>query len=745
MENKQLPQGWFSPQDISVYRNHLTSLPDKAKIVEVGVWKGRSICSVADIVIAKKLKVYAVDTFEGSEGEDAHLEADYLDIETEFRNSIEAFGLTNYVTIFRGTSLEFAKKNKRNLFDLAFIDADHSREAVKNDFIAYSQIAKVVIGHDYHWDSVRLGIEDCLVNYRQEADSNIWSGSAAAINLVIPTWKGESLVKNAVASIAKNTSDYILQNVLKVTIVSNNEDTAANYFHDRVRINNVFEYNKGFANASNAGALSIDSDITIFFNDDCEVLDFCDKDVWLSRLVNPLLYDAKVGATGALWNRDEHLKFNFLVGFLLAVKTNIFKDTMFSVYEWGGAEDAELCYRIMAKGYAIKNVNENNDYPIYHAAEGTLHDEEHYDKWVNQDILGKNFNAMHEKLKAEGVVLPKKERPTITAVVPTKNRYETTLPITLSHILCQTVKPNELIVFDDNEEPKDIREWETIGSILKMYEQAGIQWYWLFSKRVGAWASHLESIKQAKSDFIWRVDDDCFPSPDVLEKLVSHVDDSVAAVGGSVLHLGKPYTNKPLGFTNKLAFIDSLPNAQWFNVTEVTEAEHLYSTFIYRREAALDIDFPELSNKSFREETILSVHLSTKGKLLVVPAVTYHAMAKGGIRSDDNNSIEKFNSDQQKYEQFLEKIGKKPKGKLFVAANGKGDSENLLEVVRQYDGDAIIFSVENAVDVFDGYEVYNSFDSKNLGIDFSKYNLYEWMAQKNWNKSVLEAYKEVYG
>lgn len=745
MENKQLPQGWFSPQDISVYRSYLNSLADNSTIVEVGVWKGRSICSVADIVKSKNLKVYAVDTFAGSEGEDAHLEANKIDIESEFRKNIDSFGLTDYITIFKGNSLDFAKKNKTKMFDLVFIDADHSREAVKKDYEAYYPICKKIIGHDYSWESVRLGLQDCLVNYKQEGGANMWSGNPLKVNLVIPTWNGELLINNAIASIAKNTSDYILKNVLQVTIVSNNEETAINYLHDRLRINNVFEYNKGFANASNAGALSVESDITIFFNDDCQILDFCEKDEWIRRLLSPLAYNHDVGATGVHWNTDSVLNFDFLVGFLLAVRTDVFKKFMFSVYDWGGAEDAELCYRIAADGLKLINVDEDNTFPIYHAAEGTLHDDEHKDRWVNEDILGKNFNQMHEKIAREGITLPKPPRPTISVVVPTKGRYNTTLPITLSHILCQSVSPIEIIIMDDNDEPQDVRGWETIGSILKMFESKGIQWYWMFSKKKGAWASHVESIKQAKGEFIWRVDDDCFPDKDVLENLTNHVTKDVAAVGGSVIHLGSNHHVKPKGFTNRLAFIDSLPNAQWFYVNEVVEAEHLYSTFIYRTSFARDIDFPELSNKSFREETILSVHLATKGKLLVVPAITYHAMAKGGIRSDNHDDYNKFASDQSKYEKFLEKIGKKPKGKLFVASNGKGDSENLLEAIKEYDGEVIVCSLDNSIDVFDGYETYNFFESKALGVDFSKYNLYEWMASRNWNKSVLEAYKEVYG
>jgi hypothetical protein len=51
---KTLPEGWFSEKDIETYRNLFESLKDGASVCELGVWKGRSICSVADIVITQK-------------------------------------------------------------------------------------------------------------------------------------------------------------------------------------------------------------------------------------------------------------------------------------------------------------------------------------------------------------------------------------------------------------------------------------------------------------------------------------------------------------------------------------------------------------------------------------------------------------------------------------------------------------------------------------------------------------------
>jgi hypothetical protein len=131
--------------------------------------------------------------------------------------------------------------------------------------------------------------------------------------------------------------------------------------------------------------------------------------------------------------------------------------------------------------------------------------------------------------------------------------------------------------------------------------------------------------------------------------------------------------------------------------------------------------------------------------VLLAPCITYHAYAEGGIRTGDGNEKEMYDSDQRIFEFFLRSISMQKKGKLFVAANGKGDAENLLEVIREYDGEVVVASVDNCVDVFEGYEVYDSTQAKLLGIDFAKYNIYEYMAKTKWGKSVLQAYRNFYG
>jgi len=180
---KTLPEGWFSEKDIETYRNLFESLKDRAFVCELGVWKGRSICSVADIVIRKNLIVTCVDTFEGTVNEgEAHKEAKETDLRQEFLKTLNSFGLTPHVNIFKMTTDDAAKQFKtfKTKFHLVFIDADHSEKAVSKDIKNYLPLLRnknsILAGHDLSWESVRNAIIKTLPDsYRvSHNNDNFW-------------------------------------------------------------------------------------------------------------------------------------------------------------------------------------------------------------------------------------------------------------------------------------------------------------------------------------------------------------------------------------------------------------------------------------------------------------------------------------------------------------------------------------------------------------------------------------------
>jgi hypothetical protein len=181
---KSLPEGWFSDADISTYKALADSIAYCSVIVELGVWKGRSICSIAETVIKKNHIVLAIDTFEGTENEgNAHAEAKVIDLKEEFTNNVTEYGLNRNLH-----SLHIIKsrtddksvldnwKNSNNI-RLVFIDADHSVEAVREDiknWLPLLQDEGWLAGHDYSWASVREALESLNLLHLVKVNGDIW-------------------------------------------------------------------------------------------------------------------------------------------------------------------------------------------------------------------------------------------------------------------------------------------------------------------------------------------------------------------------------------------------------------------------------------------------------------------------------------------------------------------------------------------------------------------------------------------
>ncbi|TSC55435.1 MAG: hypothetical protein G01um101418_919 [Parcubacteria group bacterium Gr01-1014_18] len=162
MNRETLPPGWFTEKDIETYRKLISILPNQGSFIEMGNWKGRSLCSISDIIRSKKLKVIAIDTFEGTEDplfRHEYKEADQLNIRQEFEKNIARFGIAEYMTIIQSPTPEAAAKIADGSVDLVFIDAGHTLEAAKGDIALYRTKLKpggILAGHDWEiFESVR--------------------------------------------------------------------------------------------------------------------------------------------------------------------------------------------------------------------------------------------------------------------------------------------------------------------------------------------------------------------------------------------------------------------------------------------------------------------------------------------------------------------------------------------------------------------------------------------------------------
>jgi hypothetical protein len=177
---RQLPDGCFSDQDIAVYKSFIGRHPHGGRIAEVGTWKGRSLCSVADVIVAHNLSVVAVDTFDGtvSEGNQS-CGAPAIGIQNIFESNLRKFNLADRTKVIKGDSAESAKLFPDNYFYCVFIDADHEYESVKRDVNAWwskVQPGGILCGHDWQWSwSVARALKDIFGEESIHTDTcNMW-------------------------------------------------------------------------------------------------------------------------------------------------------------------------------------------------------------------------------------------------------------------------------------------------------------------------------------------------------------------------------------------------------------------------------------------------------------------------------------------------------------------------------------------------------------------------------------------
>lgn len=325
----------------------------------------------------------------------------------------------------------------------------------------------------------------------------------------------------------------------------------------------------------------------------------------------------------------------------------------------------------------------------------------------------------------------------VLCIICTKDRYETTLPLTIQSVIMQTVKPSFLLIYDDNvdEYKRDLRDDDVYRYLFQMLDFYKIKWEVIFGKQIGQHHGHQIANKMGY-EYVWRIDDDEIAEPNVLEKYLKLMHHDIGAVGGAVLS-----PNYPIGQSSNLENIYHLPNIQWQTKNEtIIDVDHLHSTFLYRSNI---IDYClELSPIAHREETIFTYELKRQGYLLLIDlsAITHHLKQENsGIRSYIN--IEDFYKHDEKI--FTKKMNSW--GYKLINLNcGIGDHYAFLNILPQ-----LKEKWKHLIIGASYPEVFK--DEKDIIlIDISKSepindeNIYKWMIDNNWKKSIVEAYAKCY-
>jgi len=243
----ELPDGWFHVGDIKMYRHLVEQMPHNGTMIELGVWKGRSLCSVADIIKRKNIRVFAVDTFLGSTNEiKEHEEANEIDIQQVFNDNIKEFGLD--VDLYNMSTNDAAKIiNKK--FDLIFIDADHSSESITQDLENWLPKCKgIIAGHDYELPSIRTAVNkifpdvDYIHSTKDETRGTMWWYNCSEkqnnnmkknnvvspqkptvikkIDVIIPAFKAQNTISRTISSVVIQS----MVDEISVTIVNDADD-----------------------------------------------------------------------------------------------------------------------------------------------------------------------------------------------------------------------------------------------------------------------------------------------------------------------------------------------------------------------------------------------------------------------------------------------------------------------------------------------------------------------------------------
>lgn len=476
----------------------------------------------------------------------------------------------------------------------------------------------------------------------------------------------------------------------------------------------------GYAKAVNRGFELSEGEYVILLNNDTLIQE-SPVDNWIKLLQEPFDKISSCGASGPIMNYQDRLKFYFLVFCCVMIKRTVYDEIGWLNeidYNIGAGEDIEFCYKLIEKGYTLQLAPHNtpnyinayniqsNSFPLTHFAEGTVHDESLVQNW--NETFSKNMEKFSDKFlnyKNQEVMIE----------VCTKNRYNTTLPITLQSLLSQTIKPKAILILDSSDNKIRVDEIPTIKYILDRYSESGIYWEVIFGDPNGG-QHRLHQIAQEKAKqigvpLVWRVDDDTVCEPNCLEELLSYMGPEVGAVGGSVI----TPPNETLTYNNILSQtatsindILKKPNSQWFRYKgPAIEVDHLYCSFLYRV-GINDYDL-NLSPVAHREETLFSYGIKRNGKKVILnpKAITWHYRnPEGGIRTNDKQEFFKsddiyfFNKLRNDY--GIELMGDR---KVFFVSNGVGDHfvfKRLIPELKQKFGSFIISCV--FPEVFEGID-----------------------------------------
>ena len=218
-------------------------------------------------------------------------------------------------------------------------------------------------------------------------------------SVVIPTYNHcEKYLKPCIDSIIKYTEMTDIELVISANGCTDNTDAYLLYLQTAILNCKVVwnDYPLGFAKATNEGIKAATTDKIILLNNDTILLNQ-PKNRWLEWL-------DKGDVSFVLGQNSPITQRRFGIFFCAMIQKKVF-DTIGLLnedYGTGGCEDIEFCFEAENAGFTLAECGNDGAYPIYHVAEGTMHDPELVQNWklkfhANELKLAKKYNVEYYK------------------------------------------------------------------------------------------------------------------------------------------------------------------------------------------------------------------------------------------------------------------------------------------------------------------------------------------------------------
>lgn len=172
---KNIGEDWFTYPNL--YKEMVERF-DNAHFVEVGCWKGRSVCYLGVEIINshKNIKVDCVDIFEYSDMQSDIDVSKYENIYGELLKNIKP--VRQVVNPIKGESCIVSTYYDNKSLDFVFIDAAHDYDNVYKDISYWYPKVKdtgVIAGHDYDSSvGVKKAVNEFFGEINVKKQENCW-------------------------------------------------------------------------------------------------------------------------------------------------------------------------------------------------------------------------------------------------------------------------------------------------------------------------------------------------------------------------------------------------------------------------------------------------------------------------------------------------------------------------------------------------------------------------------------------